>query len=342
MAPGMRLISKLCREKLDALEHLVRDSDDLIKKISKLKIPDGACFIKLDISDFYMSGKHEWLTDLVFDEITCEHWPQMKDLLLSILRSQYVSLSRTDSRVWQVMLGAGMGMLAAGDIADLAYFSCVEQCCLLSNNTKHEFGIYGYYRFKDDALLICDRKIDRLMSLMAEIRDRSKFVVVNVESISSQEMPMLDVFFYKGDRYLCSSVLDYELYVKKTSQWQPLSNLSTHTKSIHFHWPLAQTRKIKNRFSDLCAAGGAIKSFQRKYVDALGVEFPKRKSSRGQATNRVSWIVIPFRDAWSRCKFGLCNFVIPPILQDKYNSVSVSWSLGGKHLIHKLRNRSVS
>ena len=52
MAPGMRLISKILRQRLMHLPHLVRDSEHLIKVLSRVKMPDYHCFVKFDIRDF--------------------------------------------------------------------------------------------------------------------------------------------------------------------------------------------------------------------------------------------------------------------------------------------------
>ena len=45
--------------KLRNIKYLVKDSHELARIVSGWQIPESAKFLKVDVDDFYMSGKHD-------------------------------------------------------------------------------------------------------------------------------------------------------------------------------------------------------------------------------------------------------------------------------------------
>lgn len=69
------------------------------------------------------------------------------------------------------------------------------------------------------------------------------------DSVSLSEATMLDTTFFKGPGWRKTGRLDYRLHVKDTRQWRPLLPCSAHPKMVHETWPIAQAKRICNRFS---------------------------------------------------------------------------------------------
>ena len=154
---------------------------------------------------------------------------------------------------------------------------------------------------------------------------------------------MLDLSFFVGPRCEMTNKLDFELYVKPTSIWRPLSPQSCHTPNVHKHWPLAQLKRIEHRFSCAARAGREKTEFIRNFEEVTGVEMPRnnRSSDRHNSTPVSSWIVIPYCGAWSFFRSRVLKDVyVPESLHGLFGSVRVSWSLWSRHLIHLLRSHS--
>ena len=132
---------------------------------------------------------------------------------------------------------------------------------------------------------------------------------------------MLDVLFWKGERFSCSSFLDFRLFTKPSSIWKPLS-----------------PTRIQKRFSCKNAGERAVEAFKTQLFETCGVCVSSRaKTSR--LSDPISWLVLPF--TFAVCKSGVHSSVrsvwVPPALHDVCSKVRISWSLGNKRLMHLLR-----
>ena len=163
--------------------------------------------------------------------------------------------------------------------------------------------------------------------------------VLKLESISRSGCQMLDldVSTVRGCGGYRSCV--FRLFVKPTNIWRPLSPESQHPASIHKHWPAAQAKRIFSRFSNAGEGMAAVNNFKAFYKRSFGAAIcdeylPKRPK---QVT---AWLVLPY---------SLCLVLggLPKIVRSFcvpssfcFDKVGLSWSLGGKHLIHLLRGRN--
>ena len=64
-APAMRWAAKLIRDYLRSFSHLVRDSSDVVSKLSRVWVPPRSKIIKIDVDNFFFSGSHRILVDKV-------------------------------------------------------------------------------------------------------------------------------------------------------------------------------------------------------------------------------------------------------------------------------------
>ena len=124
--PGMRMLSKTLRPQLDALPHLVKYSRELAQLLSATKIPEGSRLIKLDISDFFMTGEHDQVIDASSNLLPTEERTMYRKLAEPILKNPYICVPDVDARIWKVRCGTGMGLISSGDMSNAAYYTMVE------------------------------------------------------------------------------------------------------------------------------------------------------------------------------------------------------------------------
>ena len=63
-APGMRFVSDVIHEKLKHCGHILKNSDDLVRKMSSYEVEGSDVIYKLDVKDFFMSGETETRANL--------------------------------------------------------------------------------------------------------------------------------------------------------------------------------------------------------------------------------------------------------------------------------------
>ena len=124
--PGMRMLSKMLRPQLEALPHLVKDSRELAQLLNVTKIPEGSKLIKLDISDFFMSGEHDQVIEASSNILPTEERTMYRKLSETVLKNQYICVPDVDDRIWIVRCGTGMGLISSGDMSNAAYYTMVE------------------------------------------------------------------------------------------------------------------------------------------------------------------------------------------------------------------------
>ena len=341
MLPGLRRISWILRKRLAQPPHVLRASDHLIKVVSNVKMDDDTAFIRFDIKDFYMSGTHAWLAEMCFSEVTddTKGKPELKELLLAILRSQYITVPGQGDKSWRVTEGAGMGMSVAGDVADLAFYAAAERRLMLIASIRRQHDVKLYARFKDDGLIVLKRNRVSNFDLFSLFKEKASFFKLTCDSISSHEFNMLDVSFFKGSLYREAGHLDYKLYTKPTQIWRPLSVLSCHHPSVHLSWPQSQVKRICRRFSCAIEAKKEVSKFERKYKESNGVDVPRASYHRRPKQAFVkSWIILPFRGPWGWFRSSsLSCLSVPAGLGHLFQGVGIAWKNGNKHMIHKVR-----
>ena len=217
----------------------------------------------------------------------------------------------------------------------------VEKVFILLPRVRRKYGILHYYRFKDDGIIVFDGKSssDLRFEFFAAFRAFVDPFAVKVDSFSSHEFQMLDVLFWKGERFLSTSSLDSCLFTKPSSIWMPLSVESMHPVFVHRHWPLSQCKRISKRFTNQSDGEAAVCAFKNRVFPSSGVHVGEGAKSPEHSNKTItSWLVLPFHFAISHVA-GAVNAVKVPTSIAAFGKVQVSWSLGNKRLMHLLRPR---
>ena len=115
------MITYLLKPSISKLDHLVRDSSVVIERLRKLHVPPSAHFIRIDVKDSFMTGRHVDFVDSCSRHVD-EQWRVcFRELLRFILALQYVESEFCPGLVYKVISGAGMGWHAVAKSATLLF-----------------------------------------------------------------------------------------------------------------------------------------------------------------------------------------------------------------------------
>ena len=178
--------------------------------------------------------------------------------------------------------------------------------------------------------------MDDIRLLLEGMKRQALPFVLTLDSVSSCGFQMLDVDACVTD----DRSLSFRLYQKPSSIWRPLSPESQHPHSIHLHWPIAQCRRIMKRHTSTKEGEEAVRRFKALYSHAFGRPIAERhKNSRPKLAS--SWIVLPYHVCLVAVRLSqvVSSLVVPVSLS--FDRVRLSWSLCGKHLVHRLRRSNI-
>lgn len=162
----------------------------------------------------------------------------LREALFTVLGHQVVSNtfdpSQSDSVLWQVMKGSGMGMKHAGSVADLMFALKVE---LPLRHEHDSLGVLLWLRFRDDVFCVCkdpeaSRAIrQRVQELAAPLCE------VKLERFSLSWVHFLDITVFKQSTVGVSKLM-FKPFVKPTARHIPLAGDSMHPRATHRSWPM--------------------------------------------------------------------------------------------------------
>ena len=102
------------------------------------------------------------------------------------------------------MLGSGMGLIQSGDITDCAPAALVECGWATLPDVQQQYGIEGYWRFRDNSLWLCnDRQL--MKEFFWKHREKAKYFEVMCKRIDAVNIDFLDVSVRKHKRVLRSA-----------------------------------------------------------------------------------------------------------------------------------------
>lgn len=349
---AMKLVSHLLKPKLAALSHICASSAEVARKLHSCRVDGSAYLLKIDIKDFFMDGDHSQIMSACLAMIDPAWRPCCKHLTEYILNTQYVFSPCFPDKLYKVRRGAGMGLLCSGELVDSTFYKTVEESILPELNT---WGIIGYFRFRDDILVIAESSREILVDFVQLLKARSVVWKLKVESVSQFEACFLDLRLFKGDRWRATRCLDITIFHKETAQKQILATHSLHAPHTHLSWP----RSLVHRIFTLCNS----KKYQKEELDRLkrmladrcGVNHVAlvfgpplgRAPSRSNHDNRniASRLIIPYHREW---EIGAIHATLQKVLTryssvlvSKFNThvtVSVAHTLQGRHLDIQLWN----
>ena len=163
-APGMRFVTNVIGETMRNCNHVLKDTDDLINKLPRYEVSEDDHFLKIDVRDFFMSGRTQQLNAISTGAAPLAvngkagFRRMFKDLLEVLLDPQYVAKNRRSlveaSIVYKVIIGSGMGVISSGAISDVCVVCLCESGFLLDESVRARFHIRAYARFKDDLFFV--------------------------------------------------------------------------------------------------------------------------------------------------------------------------------------------
>ena len=153
-------------------------------------------FMKMDLKDFFMSGmSDELIKDVIaiFDPVN-EHYLRglVAETIEVLLSSQYVAAPCLPGRLWRVIRGAGMGLIFAGDLCDVALATRAELQWAACLAIQRSHGVERFWRFRDDSLTIATDE-GLANAFFQGYAQRCGYFRGGVEDISHSTVKFLDV-----------------------------------------------------------------------------------------------------------------------------------------------------
>ena len=350
--PMLKLQSRFIRHELDKYSHLVKDSRAMVRLLTSVQVPPRALFVKYDIKEFYMSGDHNDLARDATSVLDGDVRGLLRESVLATLATQYVEVPGAPNRVWRVEVGAGMGWMSSGDIADSAFLTRAEIPFALRRDSWGPVGLLAYARFRDDGVFVFDgdgsKREARVKFLRGFVRAAGYFDVV-FDSFARDSLQVLDLLFWKGERWSRTGFLDVRVYQKPTCNWIPLSRLSAHHPNVHNSWPSSMIK----RFHALTSSKEEAQRVSSRFLASLEqglCQAPTKCTDRQYATTNAqpyTRMVLPFNVWFHNSPF----FRSLRRVYDRWNlrfgqqgrcvRVGLAWRLGGTHLIHLLRRAAL-
>ena len=154
-----------------------------------------------------------------------------------------------------------MGVLCSSEVSGTCFNMQVEKGWIDSIGIVRRFGILFYGRYEDDILIISTASDNDMHMFQNIIAKRSRCFDLKLESVSHSTCDVLDFTVFKGERWRHSGKLDYKLFRKPTSNWQPLAPSSCHHPSVHYSWPRAMCTRLRILSSNSKFAQSSLNSF---------------------------------------------------------------------------------
>ena len=139
-----------------------------------------------------------------------------------------------------------MGLPHSGELADLLLL-LKETTTILKASFCN--GLRAYYRYKDDLVIAIDDFSDtgnhNVIEMWWNFIHGCKPYSIKHDELNRHGFTMLDVTFFKGERWAGCKYLDYKPYIKPTSLGMVLNVSSAHVPIIHEQWPLAEAKRFQ-------------------------------------------------------------------------------------------------
>lgn len=224
-----------------------------------------------------------------------------RNLIDVVLRNQVVTVPGVPKH-WKVKVGTGMGLRCSGELSDCRFFKLAEEHFATNSEVRQKFGILFYCRFKDDGFFIIDSSRASCLEFSNVLRRKASYFRIVFDSVSLSEATMLDTTFFKGPGWRKTGRLDYRQHVTDTRQWRPLLPCSAHPKMVHETWPIAQAKRICNRFSSFNLGKKAAHEFlQSSHAVGIDTETHHPDASKNYPTNQrpvLPRLILPYCVEW--------------------------------------------
>ena len=350
---AMRFVTFLLKPKLQVLPHLLSSSTEVARKLFSCRVSPNAYLLKIDIKDFFMDGSQSEIATACVSMVEPSWRSSCRCIVEYILNTQYLTTPCFPGKVYKVQRGAGMGLLCSGELCDSAFYKTVEESILPN---LHRWGVLGYFRFRDDILVIIDSPLPTLMNFVSTLKARSTVWKLKVESLSQSEVCFLDLRIFKGERWHATKCLDVTIHHKETAQKQILATHSLHPPHTHLSWP----KSLVHRIFALCNTRkyqiDEVSRLKRMLADRCGIEHVSlvfdtilqrtpNLASHDHTMAIVSRLIIPYHREWeigsiqSTLRRVLSRY--SEVLRREFNTsvtISIAHTLQQRHLDIQLWN----
>lgn len=349
--PGMKFLRHFMREFMHNTPHILKNSKHLKKNLDELIVLAKDLLVKIDVKDFFLSGKPGSLADICAVAFPAYIRRECKDLLLFLLQNQYV-IDHESGAIRKVVKGSGMGLCFSGEIADLVFLRLSEMRFLDSSRSSGQIVFYS--RFKDDLFSVFRGDKSQCLQWFHELEISCQSVFkLKLEEINESSVDFLDVTLFKGPRWRRSSHLDVRPFFKPSQRGAILSSCSSHPYSVHKSWPLCRFLDYEALSSSPHYAIAAKRVFLNKMrrqdpshpaLPVLLAALVPSCHSRTVSSQLGSWIVLPYHPAlvplqsvvhsigkhWNHLATTYCRSSLSLYVP------RISWSHGNKYLMQLL------
>ena len=273
------------------------------------------------------------MPDLAHDATAALPQRAFKDLLTDVcyflLEHQYVKSPFSKSRAWQVVRGSGMGLVHSADMMD---YICWQKAEKLLLPELHVYGVRGYWRYRDDILILGTWTSSRLVwQFVRRLQHLADYFAVKVETATwhpeEHSIDFLDMHTQPG--FGCYKTV---AKFKESSLARPLGEDSHHPPHVHLRWPqlmlkqamkactwemdkLMVKQQVLDRFRSFHAS-------EQLLLRLAGTPVGEAIVKKQVASDNVWWCVLPYHPCWykqilsavsgfNRCWAAKADFAIP-------------------------------
>ena len=122
------------------------------------------------------------------------------------------------------------------------------------------YGIEGFWRFKDDGLVLGTNR-GKAQEFLREYKKRASFFRVNIESVNSFTVRFLEVSVDKTE-----TLFTTEPMYKSTNISRPLCSTSAHPRHIHTSWIMALAKRSVELASTPELAARALERLKHRLI----------------------------------------------------------------------------
>ena len=141
-------------------------------------------------------------------------------------------------QIWKVCKGRCMGLLHAGDVADLAYYNGAERVWAACSVIMEAYGIMNIWRFRDDILVLASERF-KTHAYGRGMINRAGYFITQCEKVSYDKIKYLDC-----EVWVENGTIQSKPFVKPTNLGVPLQDTSCHPAHTHKSWPVSMVRRL--------------------------------------------------------------------------------------------------
>ena len=308
-----RWVSQLLDKRLRQFKHVLVDSKRFQTEVTCLVLSPSACILHFDLDDFFNKGSPNFLAQNSSKCLYSSMRSLASDIISFLLRHQYVCSELLPELVWDVLEGAGQGLVMSAAVASSSFLHANELNgpAIARSATLSGYNCLYYRRYVDNLFAIFSDagSMRRFLQFL-----RSQLLVYS----GKVEDADVDGFDFLDCRY---NIVRCGTYARIFStpilklEANFLSVYSCHPWALHVAWPIAYIRRVHER----CHTTADYHKYKGLFLNTLATQGWPHKLLRhfDQETNyhvphhlfrgpllakrdrqRNFWLVLPFHPMW--------------------------------------------